>query len=283
MTKEEYYKNPKHCPQCNKEISFEKKWNKFCSSSCSATYTQTGVKRPDSHRKAISAGLNRYNLTVSKTKNPKLAKPKVVKAKVVKVKLQPVVKPKKPTNAMIEEKNNFDIAAYKVLYPDVASVIGVYKQTHITKPRVILIVNLVNGKRQTKSYPRAIYEIYIGRVLDFPKETLDHIDSDPMNNAFSNFQILSLSENSKKAHADGVTYKPPKGTKVKYDSSGANNGMAKLSEDAVLRYRKLYTSGTTKNEIIRLSSITRRTVSNFLFGITYKNVGEICVPRPYER
>jgi DNA invertase Pin-like site-specific DNA recombinase len=119
--------------------------------------------------------------------------------------------------------------------------------------------------------------------LDFPNETIDHIDNNPANNELSNLQILSLVENIKKAHADGIAYKTPKGTKVNFDTNGQSNGMAKLSNADVLKYRQLYSSGTSKNEIILLSHCSRHTVSNFLFGKTYKKVGEICVPRPYER
>jgi hypothetical protein len=270
MTKDEYSQNPKHCPQCNKEIPWEKKENKFCSSSCSATYTQTGVKRPDSHRKAIAEAINKYNLSVGKTKKPKLAKVKVAKEKP-----QPVAKPKKPTNAMVEEKNNFDIAAYKVLYPDVVGVVGVYKKTGRYKPRLSIVVSFINRKPQTRSYPRAIYEIHIGRVLDYPNETVDHIDSDPMNNDLSNLQILSLFDNIKKAQADGLGNRPKKKDIVNEPIMKVN-GNSLLTADQVISYRKMYSDGVNKNEIMTLSGLSRRATAAFLFGRTYKHLPFVC-------
>ena len=34
--REEYYNNPKHCECCGKELPFEQRMNKYCSSSCAA-------------------------------------------------------------------------------------------------------------------------------------------------------------------------------------------------------------------------------------------------------
>jgi Zn finger protein HypA/HybF involved in hydrogenase expression len=44
--KEEYYENPKLCPNCNSVIPYEKKGeNKFCNKSCSASFNNKGVRR----------------------------------------------------------------------------------------------------------------------------------------------------------------------------------------------------------------------------------------------
>jgi len=44
--REEYYKNPKLCPNCKSVIPYEKKSeNKFCNKSCSASYNNKGVRR----------------------------------------------------------------------------------------------------------------------------------------------------------------------------------------------------------------------------------------------
>lgn len=50
LTPEKYYENPKYCQQCGKIIPYEKRINKFCSSSCAATYNNTGrvrIKKTD--------------------------------------------------------------------------------------------------------------------------------------------------------------------------------------------------------------------------------------------
>lgn len=47
MDKQTYYLNPKNCLHCKSEIPYDKRANKFCGSSCSATYNNTGkIKVP---------------------------------------------------------------------------------------------------------------------------------------------------------------------------------------------------------------------------------------------
>lgn len=55
-----------------------------------------------------------------------------------------------------------------------------------------------NGKRKTKSYPRYLMEMSIGRNLtEF--ETVDHINEDFTDDRLENLQILSRSENVSKS------------------------------------------------------------------------------------
>ena len=42
---QEYNKTPKHCKHCQKDLSYEKRHNIFCSRSCSATFTDTRIGR----------------------------------------------------------------------------------------------------------------------------------------------------------------------------------------------------------------------------------------------
>ncbi len=43
QTRETYDKNPRYCEECGRKLSFEQRFNKFCSSSCAAKYNN--VKR----------------------------------------------------------------------------------------------------------------------------------------------------------------------------------------------------------------------------------------------
>ena len=54
-----------------------------------------------------------------------------------------------------------------------------------------------DGRRQTKSYPRYLKEIILGRELE-PHETVDHINNDFADDSPGNLQILTRSENAKK-------------------------------------------------------------------------------------
>lgn len=277
MTRNEYDLNPKLCLHCGTAIPFEKRVNKFCNSSCSATFNNTGKKHSEEHKAAIAASVNAYNALTGKVAKPKAKTPKVKKEKIQ------IEKPPRKTNALVNEKENFDLEKYKSLYSDVMDVVGTYIQIHPTKSRIILIVRLTSGKTQTRSYPRAIMELYLGRVLNYPDETVDHINNDPMDNRIENLQILSRLENIKKQHRNGLAFKPPKGVALNIDTNGSKNGMSKISEEEVLRYRREYTSGRSKKAIIKECGLSTRTVENFLFGRSYKLVPEKCEPRPYER
>ncbi len=56
-----------------------------------------------------------------------------------------------------------------------------------------------NGKKQTKSYPRYLMEVYLNREL-LPEETIDHINNDFTDNRIENLQILTVQENIHKQH-----------------------------------------------------------------------------------
>lgn len=285
MTRDEYELAPKLCLHCGAVIPFKKRENKFCNSSCAASYNNIGKKHSEEHKAAISASVKAYNRRIGKVSKPKV--PKVPKVKLPKVRDRKqkikVDKPPRKTNALVAEKENFDLVRYRSLYAEVKRVVGIYVQTHLAKPRIILIVELESGKKQTRSYPRAIMELYLGRVLDYPEETVDHINSDPMDNRLENLQIVSRDENIRKAHRDGLFTYNQKGIALNIDNNGSKNGMSKISEDEVLRYRREYTSGRSKKSIIAECGLERKTVENFLFGRSYKLVPEKCEPRPYER
>ena len=51
------------------------------------------------------------------------------------------------------------------------------------------------------SYPRFLMQEHLGRELDPVSETVDHVDENPLNDVLSNFQLLTLSDNARKAAA----------------------------------------------------------------------------------
>lgn len=80
------------------------------------------------------------------------------------------------------------------LYPDFNFVYGPYKR----KDGRMHIV-LYDGKiRKTISYPKALMEVHIGRIL-IDDETVDHKDENFDNNDISNLRIISRSKNSKRS------------------------------------------------------------------------------------
>ena len=59
ITKEEYLKHPKHCEECGCKLTFKQRFNKFCSSSCSAKHNNViRGKRSIETRKKISGTIH---------------------------------------------------------------------------------------------------------------------------------------------------------------------------------------------------------------------------------
>lgn len=55
----------------------------------------------------------------------------------------------------------------------------------------VVLVNISNRHdRKTVSYPKYVMERYLNRYLE-PYETVDHIDTNPLNNEISNLQVLN--------------------------------------------------------------------------------------------
>ncbi len=50
----QYYQNPTHCHHCKESLPYNKRKNKFCNSSCSASHNNRGSKRTAESKKLIS-------------------------------------------------------------------------------------------------------------------------------------------------------------------------------------------------------------------------------------
>lgn len=84
------------------------------------------------------------------------------------------------------------------LYPDYDSVCGPYKAKD-DRERVTLnnskLPKNAKGKLRTISYPKALMEVHLNRVL-LENETVDHIDKNPLNNDIANLQVLDRNNHS---------------------------------------------------------------------------------------
>lgn len=72
---------------------------------------------------------------------------------------------------------------------------GPYKRLDDRKHIVIVYDD---GRKVTKSYPRHLMEIFLGRELS-TEETVDHINGDKTDDRIENLQILSRSDNIRKS------------------------------------------------------------------------------------
>lgn len=79
---------------------------------------------------------------------------------------------------------------------NIRKVLGPYKRKD---GREHVIVYLHDGTKMTRSYPKYLMEIHLGRELDPDLETIDHIDRNFCNNELSNLQILTRKRNAEKS------------------------------------------------------------------------------------
>lgn len=180
---------------------------------------------------------------------------------------------------LLELEQQFNFELYRQIHPEIVKFCGIYLVKSGNGFRINALFKTAS-KRLTISYPRALYETVIGRKLNFPSETVDHINNDPLDNRIENLQLLSLGENSKRHHAQGLAKYFPKGTPIPFDTNGENNGMSLISNEHVLMYRRQFTAGRSKKEIVNETGLSVRTVENFLFGVSYKHVPESCQRKP---
>src|SRR5579885_2659571 len=73
----------------------------------------------------------------------------------------------------------------------------VYGPYYLKSGRQIVIVRNEDGTARTVSYPKYLMEQKLNRQLDPDKETIEHKDTNFLNNDFNNLEILPRSEHSK--------------------------------------------------------------------------------------
>ena len=117
-----------------------------------------------------------------------------------------------PVSQLAEEKNlkflqcefeshrgdQIDIRDILKLYPEYDKVYGPYNRSDGRKHIILRITGYKNSPTKTISYPKALLEIKLGRILE-DNETADHEDENFTNNNINNLQQLSRADNSAKA------------------------------------------------------------------------------------
>jgi hypothetical protein len=123
-----------------------------------------------------------------------------------------------------------------------------------------------------KTYPvhRLVYMVHIDYNIP-DGYVINHIDGDKLNNRYENLEAITEHANARHSvDVLGIKY----GEHLKeLDVSGANNGMSKLTDEQVLKYRTLYdTYQISKQEIIKETGMLVKAVVQMLNSKTYTNV-----------
>lgn len=160
------------------------------------------------------------------------------------------------------------------LYPSYDKVYGPYTRKDERKH-----VNLYDskspkgtkGKMKVISFPKALVETDTGVKLK-TNETVDHKNNIKTDDTKENLQVLSRADNARKGALGNkycLGYKQPEEQK----RSGSKNGMAKLTDSEVLKYRKDYENQIiSKKEIMKQTQMCDKSVRNLLNGTTYTNI-----------
>lgn len=127
-----------------------------------------------------------------------------------------------------------------------------------------LIVSL-SGK-MTKTVHRIVAETYLPNIYNKPQ--VNHIDGDKTNNRVSNLEWSTAKENMRHASLNGLINVD----KHKENSQGENNNASKLTNNNVIKIRKLIEVGTEDNIIAELYNVSTDTVRYIRCGKTWKSV-----------
>ncbi len=65
----DYLKNPNHCKKCNNILEYKKRKNKFCNSSCAASFTNIGRIRSNKSKEKTKASIANYYNSLPKRFN----------------------------------------------------------------------------------------------------------------------------------------------------------------------------------------------------------------------
>jgi hypothetical protein len=129
-----------------------------------------------------------------------------------------------------------------------------------------LTVSLYDGSTPKKPKSLCIHEIvaiaFIGRRPE--KYTIDHVDGNKRNNAVGNLEYVTQSENSRRAHANGLTR----------TYEGSEHANSRLTDDDVRSIRVLWKHRRRGLciELARQFNVGSVTVRNAAMGRTYKHV-----------
>lgn len=110
---------------------------------------------------------------------------------------------------------------------------------------------------------RAVVMAFVGAIPN--GKAVNHINGLKSDNRLENLEVVSYSDNTKHAIATNlITFKPV--------FKGDSHGMAKLSEDAVLEIRKMYSEGVPPKELSEKFKTPKSTICKIIYRQTWKHI-----------
>ena len=156
------------------------------------------------------------------------------------------------------------------LYPDKPVVYGPYVRKD-NQRKMLVLCDIDKKNCITPLLARVRLEIKLGRRLT-GDETVDHHDEDRTNDDPDNLRLLPKGENSRKSLI-GNTYALGREVPIEERLYGQVNGMAKLTDDQVLDFRRRYSSGkVSKRQIQDEAGMSEKSVRSLLYGDTYSHL-----------
>lgn len=118
----------------------------------------------------------------------------------------------------------------------------------------------------SKTVHRIVAETYLPNLNNKPQ--VNHIDGDKTNNSVSNLEWATAKENMRHASLNGLINTE----KCKENSQGERNNASKLTNNNVIKIRKLIDVGIEDSIIAELYNVSKDTIRYIRCGRTWKNV-----------
>ena len=127
----------------------------------------------------------------------------------------------------------------------------------------IRIALMKDGKRYSRALHRLLAQTFIPNPENLP--FINHIDGVKDNNELSNLQWCDRSQNMRHAHDNGLV-------KGQTGAKGSNNGSSKLTEEDVLKIRKLASDGISSKDIAEQFNISRGNCNSIIARKYWKHI-----------
>lgn len=270
MNSEEYNQNPKICKQCTNILSFEKRRNMFCSSSCAATYNNTGRLISEQTRKSIASGIKAHNIAIGKIKKQKVKKSIRVFSEAEKAEsanIANAIRDKSFANLEKDKWFLFQIENGRIAFNGThfynTKTNNIFESVNSAGYIQISLQEPVSKKICTMQEHRLVW-IHANGLITDKTLVLNHKDGNKINNALSNLELVTVKENNQHARNIGLIVNAVK---------AENNGNAKFTNDEVRTYRKAVADGIiTVKEISLIKNMPKSSVHSMISGKTYSSV-----------